>query len=38
MFMQLLVGFRDHDPDGWRAQVQTFPPGIQERLASRYGV
>ncbi|KAG6335827.1 hypothetical protein ID866_3263 [Astraeus odoratus] len=38
MFAQLLTGFRNHDPDGWRAQVSTFPPAIQERLATRYGV
>ncbi|KAI6131267.1 armadillo-type protein [Pisolithus thermaeus] len=38
MFAQLLTGFRNHDPTGWRAQVATFPPTIQERLAARYGV
>jgi transportin-1 len=38
MFQALLVGFKAHDPQGWAAQVQTFPPVIQERLAQRYGV
>ncbi|KIJ66034.1 hypothetical protein HYDPIDRAFT_87751 [Hydnomerulius pinastri MD-312] len=38
MFQQLLTGFRNHDVDGWRAQVSVFPPVIQERLAARYGV
>ncbi|EIW80522.1 transportin-PC [Coniophora puteana RWD-64-598 SS2] len=38
MFQQLLTGFKNHDADGWTAQVQTFPPIIQERLAARYGV
>jgi len=38
MFQQLLSGFRHHDEAGWKAQVATFPPVIQERLAARYGV
>ncbi|KAH9920928.1 ARM repeat-containing protein [Fomitopsis serialis] len=38
MFQQLLNGFKQHDPQGWAAQVATFPPAIQERLAQRYGV
>ena len=38
MFQALLTGFKTHDPHGWTAQVQTFPPAIQERLAQRYGV
>ncbi|KZT69634.1 ARM repeat-containing protein [Daedalea quercina L-15889] len=38
MFQQLLTGFKQHDPQGWVAQVATFPPAIQERLAQRYGV
>ncbi|GBE80766.1 Importin subunit beta-2 [Sparassis crispa] len=38
MFQQLLTGFKVHDPPGWTAQVSTFPPAIQERLAQRYGV
>lgn len=38
MFQQLLSGFKQHDAVGWAAQVSTFPPVIQERLATRYGV
>ncbi|KAI9568792.1 armadillo-type protein [Boletus coccyginus] len=38
MFQQLLTGFRNHDVSGWQTQVATFPPAIQERLATRYGV
>ncbi|KAI0919076.1 hypothetical protein AcW1_003452 [Taiwanofungus camphoratus] len=38
MFQQLLNGFKQHDAAGWAAQVATFPPVIQERLAARYGV
>lgn len=38
MFQGILRGFKIHDPQGWGAQVQTFPPAIQERLAQRYGV
>ncbi|EJF56854.1 ARM repeat-containing protein [Dichomitus squalens LYAD-421 SS1] len=38
MFQQLLNGFKQHDAVGWAAQVATFPPVIQERLATRYGV
>ncbi|KAH7907343.1 armadillo-type protein [Hygrophoropsis aurantiaca] len=38
MFQQLLSGFKNHDVAGWQAQVATFPPIIQERLATRYGV
>ncbi|KAH7883240.1 armadillo-type protein [Phlebopus sp. FC_14] len=38
MFGQILTGFRNHDTAGWQAQVANFPPIIQERLASRYGV
>jgi transportin-1 len=38
MFQQLLTGFKQHDPAGWAAQVASFPPVIQERLTTRYGV
>lgn len=38
MFQELLAGFKANDPQAWQAQVGTFPPGIQERLAQRYGV
>lgn len=38
MFQQLLSGFKQHDPSAWAAQVASFPPVIQERLASRYNV
>ncbi|EGO00771.1 hypothetical protein SERLA73DRAFT_105148 [Serpula lacrymans var. lacrymans S7.3] len=38
MFQQLLSGFKSHDEAGWAAQVAAFPPMIQERLATRYGV
>ncbi|TFK45047.1 transportin-PC [Crucibulum laeve] len=38
MFQTLLQGFKAHDAVGWAAQVSTFPPVIQERLATRYGV
>ncbi|KAF8141179.1 armadillo-type protein [Boletus edulis] len=38
MFQQLLTGFRNHDVAGWQAQVASFPPAIQDRLATRYGV
>ncbi|KAG1824353.1 armadillo-type protein [Suillus subaureus] len=38
MFQQLLSGFKHHDEAGWAAQVSSFPPVIQERLATRYGV
>ncbi|KAH0829133.1 armadillo-type protein [Lanmaoa asiatica] len=38
MFQQLLTGFRNHDVAGWQAQVAVFPPAIQDRLATRYGV
>ncbi|KAN0081336.1 Armadillo-type fold [Tylopilus felleus] len=38
MFQQLLTGFRNHDIAGWQAQVTSFPPAIQDRLATRYGV
>ena len=38
MFQTLLQGFKQHDEAGWAAQVATFPPIIQERLAARYGV
>ncbi|KAH9944774.1 ARM repeat-containing protein [Amylocystis lapponica] len=38
MFQQLLNGFKQHDAAGWAAQIATFPPVIQERLATRYGV
>jgi transportin-1 len=38
MFQQLLQGFKQHDAAGWAAQVASFPPAIQERLATRYGV
>ncbi|KAJ2982483.1 hypothetical protein NUW54_g10748 [Trametes sanguinea] len=38
MFQTILHGFKQHDAVGWAAQVATFPPVIQERLATRYGV
>ncbi|KAJ8076623.1 hypothetical protein PM082_001046 [Marasmius tenuissimus] len=38
MFSTLLHGFKQHDEAGWAAQVAAFPPVIQERLATRYGV
>ncbi|KAF8870365.1 transportin-PC [Infundibulicybe gibba] len=38
MFQQLLQEFKQHDGPGWAAQVASFPPVIQERLATRYGV
>ncbi|EKM53367.1 uncharacterized protein PHACADRAFT_259689 [Phanerochaete carnosa HHB-10118-sp] len=38
MFQQLLSGFKQHDAQGWAAQVSTFPPVIQEKLRMRYGV
>ncbi|GJE91353.1 ARM repeat-containing protein [Phanerochaete sordida] len=38
MFQQLLSGFKQHDAQGWAAQVSTFPPIIQEKLRMRYGV
>jgi len=38
MFQGLLNSFKAHDAAGWQAQVSTFPPVIQERLAQRYGV
>lgn len=38
MFQTLLQGFKNHDAQGWAAQVAMFPPAIQERLAQRYGV
>ncbi|KAL0571095.1 hypothetical protein V5O48_010862 [Marasmius crinis-equi] len=38
MFSTLLHGFKQHDEAGWAAQVSAFPPVIQERLATRYGV
>ncbi|TFK26328.1 transportin-PC [Coprinopsis marcescibilis] len=38
MFQTLLQGFKNHDAQGWAAQVALFPPAIQERLAQRYGV
>ncbi|PSR72701.1 hypothetical protein PHLCEN_2v11396 [Hermanssonia centrifuga] len=38
MFQQLLQGFKQHDAAGWAAQVSTFPPAIQDKLAVRYGV
>ncbi|KAE9387027.1 ARM repeat-containing protein [Gymnopus androsaceus JB14] len=38
MFTTLLQGFKQHDEAGWAAQVASFPPVIQERLAARYGV
>ncbi|THU89773.1 ARM repeat-containing protein [Dendrothele bispora CBS 962.96] len=38
MFRTILQGFKQHDEQGWAAQVSTFPPVIQERLATRYGV
>ncbi|PCH36569.1 ARM repeat-containing protein [Wolfiporia cocos MD-104 SS10] len=38
MFQTLLTGLKQHDAAGWTAQVSTFPPAIQERLAARYAV
>ncbi|KAG6885043.1 hypothetical protein C0993_006370 [Termitomyces sp. T159_Od127] len=38
MFQTLLQGFQQHDPAAWAAQTASFPPAIQERLASRFGV
>ncbi|KAF5357352.1 hypothetical protein D9758_005925 [Tetrapyrgos nigripes] len=38
MFRTILQGFKQHDEQGWAAGVSTFPPVIQERLATRYGV
>ncbi|KZT05382.1 ARM repeat-containing protein [Laetiporus sulphureus 93-53] len=38
MFQEILTTFKNHDVAGWSAQVATFPPAIQERLAQRYGV
>jgi len=38
MFQTLLQGFKQHDERGWREQIASFPPVIQERLAARYGV
>ncbi|KAG6853517.1 hypothetical protein C0991_003647 [Blastosporella zonata] len=38
MFQTLLQGFQQHDPAVWAAQTASFPPAIQERLATRYGV
>ncbi|KAK0430055.1 related to importin beta-2 subunit (transportin) [Armillaria ostoyae] len=38
MFQTILTAFKQHDASGWAAQVAAFPPIIQERLASRYGV
>ncbi|KAA1476473.1 ARM repeat-containing protein [Dentipellis sp. KUC8613] len=38
MFQGLLSSFKAADAAGWQAQVSTFPPVIQERLAERYGV
>lgn len=38
MFQTLLQGFKNHDAQGWAAQVALFPPAIQEKLQQRYGV
>ncbi len=38
MFQTILTAFKQHDASGWAAQVAAFPPIIQERLATRYGV
>ncbi|KAI0687106.1 ARM repeat-containing protein [Cytidiella melzeri] len=38
MFQQLLSGFKQHDSAGWTATVGSFPPVIQEKLRTRYGV
>lgn len=38
MFRALLQGFKNHDEQGWAAQVASFPPVIQQRLAERYAV
>jgi transportin-1 len=38
MFHHLLVGFKTQDQAAWATQVASFPPVIQERLATRYGV
>jgi transportin-1 len=38
MFQTLLQGFRQSNETEWAAQVANFPPVIQQRLATRYGV
>lgn len=38
MFQNLLVSYKALNPAAWQAQISTFPPVIQERLAARYGV
>jgi transportin-1 len=38
MFQTLLQGFRQSNEAEWAAQVTNFPPVIQQRLATRYGV
>ena len=35
MFRTILQGFKQHDEQGWAAEVSTFPPVIQEHLATR---
>ena len=38
MFKMLLQGFKQSNEAEWAAQVASFPPVIQQRLAARYGV
>ncbi|KAF7979025.1 hypothetical protein HWV62_44005 [Athelia sp. TMB] len=38
MFQTLLQGFKQSNEAEWAAQVANFPPIIQQRLATRYGV
>jgi transportin-1 len=38
MFQTLLQGFKHSNEAEWAAQVASFPPIIQQRLAARYGV
>ena len=38
MFQTLLQGFKQSNEAEWAAQICNFPPIIQQRLATRYGV
>ena len=38
MFQMLLTDLKQYDSVTWAAQVASFPPVIQEGLATRYGV
>lgn len=38
MFQTLLQGFKQSNETEWAAQISSFPPVIQQRLATRYGV